>query len=408
MTIQQINIGSSPKGEGGDKWRGGSEKINANFKDLDERVALAKSVADSKTTNATDAHLLNRSNHTGTQSISTILGLQVALDSAASQIDITGNAATATKLQTARTIAISGAVTGTATSFDGSANIAIATTAIDGSKISTGTIPAARIPTLNQNTTGNASTASKLGTARSVTFSGGATGSYNFDGSTDVVCELTVAPPVVSSIDASVITTGTLNTARIPTLNQNTSGNAATATKLATARNINGVVFDGTADIQIPSETFNATETLAGKAKIATTAIAQAGTNDTDIITAKKLRDALNASGGAPTFGVRAWVNFNGTGTVAIRGSGNIASIIDNGTGMYTINFITPMPNNNYAIAQMGSAYPGGSNSSGMYLTERTSSSSALSRAINSFQVQTINASNNSSDVLSGSLLVVC
>lgn len=67
---------------------------------------------------------------------------------------ITGNAATATKLQTARTIAISGAVTGTATGFDGSANIAIATTAIDGSKISTGTIPAARIPAASTSAAG--------------------------------------------------------------------------------------------------------------------------------------------------------------------------------------------------------------------------------------------------------------
>ena len=100
MPIQQISLGARPKGEGGDTWREGSEKINANFEDLNERVALAKSVADSKTTNATDAHLLNRSNHTGTQSISTILGLQVALDSAASQIDITGNASTAGKLKT--------------------------------------------------------------------------------------------------------------------------------------------------------------------------------------------------------------------------------------------------------------------------------------------------------------------
>lgn len=79
-----------------------------------------------------------------------------------------GNAATATTLQTARTIAISGAVTGTATSFDGSANITIATTAIDGSKISTGTIPAARIPTLNQATSGNAASATKLQTARTI------------------------------------------------------------------------------------------------------------------------------------------------------------------------------------------------------------------------------------------------
>ena len=151
-----------------------------------------------------------------------------------------------------------------------------------------------------------------------------------------------------------------------------------------------------------------ATESVVGASKIATTAIAQAGVNDTDIITAKKLRDALNAGGSAPAFAVRAWLNFNGTGTVAVRGGGNIASVIDDSTGTYTINFITPMPNNNYAIAQMGSVYLGGGNSSGMYLTERTSSSSALLRTINSFQIQTINASNNSSDVLSGSLLVVC
>ena len=84
------------------------------------------------------------------------------------QTTVTGNAGTATKLQTARTIAISGAVTGTATSFDGSANISIETTAIDGSKISTGTIPAARIPILNQSTTGNAATATILATARTI------------------------------------------------------------------------------------------------------------------------------------------------------------------------------------------------------------------------------------------------
>ena len=45
----------------------------------------------------------------------------------------------------------------------------------------------------------------------------------------------------------------------------------------------------------------------------------------------------------------KAWVNFNGTGTVAIRGSFNVSSITDNGTGDYTINFTTAMPNANYA-----------------------------------------------------------
>ena len=47
-------------------------------------------------------------------------------------------------------------------------------------------------------------------------------------------------------------------------------------------------------------------------------------------------------------FGCRAWVNFNGTGVVAIRASGNVTSITDNSTGDYTINFAAAMPNANY------------------------------------------------------------
>jgi hypothetical protein len=45
----------------------------------------------------------------------------------------------------------------------------------------------------------------------------------------------------------------------------------------------------------------------------------------------------------------KAWVNFNGTGTVAIRSSFNVSSITDNGTGDYIINFTTPMPDTNFA-----------------------------------------------------------
>lgn len=47
-------------------------------------------------------------------------------------------------------------------------------------------------------------------------------------------------------------------------------------------------------------------------------------------------------------YAARAWVNFNGTGTVAIRASGNVTSITDNGTGDYTVNFTTAMPDANY------------------------------------------------------------
>jgi hypothetical protein len=47
----------------------------------------------------------------------------------------------------------------------------------------------------------------------------------------------------------------------------------------------------------------------------------------------------------------KAWVNFNGTGTPAIRASFNVSSITDNGTGDFTINFTTAMPNANYSIS---------------------------------------------------------
>jgi hypothetical protein len=52
----------------------------------------------------------------------------------------------------------------------------------------------------------------------------------------------------------------------------------------------------------------------------------------------------------ATAYGCRAWVNFNGTGTPAIRASGNVSSITDNGTGEYTVNFTTAMPDANYSV----------------------------------------------------------
>ena len=69
------------------------------------------------------------------------------------------------------------------------------------------------------------------------------------------------------------------------------------------------------------------------------------------IATAESTLTQFNASGSAPVYACRAWVNFNGTGTVAIRASGNVSSITDNGTGNYTVNFTTAMPDANYALA---------------------------------------------------------
>lgn len=54
-------------------------------------------------------------------------------------------------------------------------------------------------------------------------------------------------------------------------------------------------------------------------------------------------------SGTAPLYACRAWVNFNGTGTIAIRASGNVSSITDGGVGIYTVNFTTAFTDTSFA-----------------------------------------------------------
>ena len=76
------------------------------------------------------------------------------------------------------------------------------------------------------------------------------------------------------------------------------------------------------------------------------------------IATAESTLSQFNASGSAPVYACRAWVNFNGTNTVAIRASGNVSSITDNSTGNYTVNLTTAMPDANYSIV-VGAGSPG-------------------------------------------------
>lgn len=56
----------------------------------------------------------------------------------------------------------------------------------------------------------------------------------------------------------------------------------------------------------------------------------------------------------------RAWVNFNGTGTVAIRASFNVSSITDNGTGDYTVNFTNALSDANYCVTTTTTGYAPG------------------------------------------------
>jgi hypothetical protein len=85
------------------------------------------------------------------------------------------------------------------------------------------------------------------------------------------------------------------------------------------------------------------------------------GTNNTEQarITSTGLLQFNSGYGSVATaYGCRAWVNFNGTGTVAIRASGNVSSITDNGTGNYTANFTNAMPDASYNIALCHTAAP--------------------------------------------------
>jgi hypothetical protein len=77
---------------------------------------------------------------------------------------------------------------------------------------------------------------------------------------------------------------------------------------------------------------------------------------------------------GVEVYTCKAWVNFNGTGTVAIRASGNVSSITDVGVGRYNVNFTTAMPDANYAcnVTPSQGGYFGGAgiNDGGGYATD--------------------------------------
>jgi hypothetical protein len=81
-----------------------------------------------------------------------------------------------------------------------------------------------------------------------------------------------------------------------------------------------------------------------------TSGIIELQNNGTTAVTISSSNLQFNSGYGsvATAYGCRAWVNFNGTGTVAIRASGNVTSITDNGVGDYTVNFTTAMPDANY------------------------------------------------------------
>jgi len=158
-------------------------------------------------------------------------------------------------------------------------------------------------------------------------------GNLNVTGATALTGTLTAAAGIVANITGDV------------------SGTAANVTgTVAVANGGTGLTSPGTSGNVLTSDGTDWTSAALPSVTIASTAEAEAGTNNTNFITPLRMREGFNASGTAPVYACRAWVNFNGTGTVAIRASGNVSSITDNGSGDYTVNFATAMPDANYAV----------------------------------------------------------
>ena len=82
------------------------------------------------------------------------------------------------------------------------------------------------------------------------------------------------------------------------------------------------------------------------------------GVVDTDVLAANAVTTAKLGSAEASGL-CKAWVNFNGTGTVAIRASYNVSSITDNGTGDYTVNFTTALADANYSAVSITNSETG-------------------------------------------------
>ncbi|HHM4298792.1 TPA: tail fiber protein, partial [Escherichia coli] len=190
--------------------------VSGRNQDVSVKSLSAVALSGSLTGNASTATKLQTARTIGGVSFDGSANIDLPGVNKAGNQSTTGNAATATKLQTVRTI---GGV-----SFDGSANIDLPGVNKAG----------------NQSTTGNAATATKLQTARTI-------GGVSFDGSANIDL------PGVNKAG-----------------NQSTTGNAATATKLQTARTIGGVSFDGTANINLPGVNTTGNQNTTGNAATAT------------------------------------------------------------------------------------------------------------------------------------------
>jgi hypothetical protein len=232
--------------------------------------------------------------------------------------------------------------------------------------------------TSNDSTVGTVTSVSGTGTVNGISLSGTVTSSGNLTlggtlSNVSLATQVTGTLPIANggtgettrqaAIDAlaGAVTSGqylrgngtdvvmsAIQAADVPTLNQNTTGTAANVTGTVaianggTGQTTANAAYNALSPMTTTGDiTYEATGGIATRLPIGT-----AG----QVLTVASGLPSWAAAGGGSNL-VKAWVNFNGTGTPAIRGSFNVSSITDNSTGNYTINFTNALDDANYSFA---------------------------------------------------------
>jgi hypothetical protein len=161
-----------------------------------------------------------------------------------------------------------------------------------------------------------------------------------------------VVPTPTAGDNSTKVATTAFVTTKVGTLGTMSSQNANAVT-------ISGGTIAGITDLTVADggtgvSTLSANAVLLGNGTSALQTVAPSTSgnvltsNGTTWTSAAAATGITITTGSAPYYGARAFVNFNGTSTVTIRASSNVSSITDNGTGDYTVNFTTAMPDINY------------------------------------------------------------
>ena len=227
---------------------------SGNFSAGTITAALTGNVTGDVSGNAGTATILQTARTIGGVSFNGSANINLPGVNTAGNQDTSGNAATATKWATGRTISLTGDVTGTSGSFDGSGNLSFATTI------------AANSVALGTDTTGNYVASITNGSY----ITGGNGGSEG--------AALTLAVDATNANTASkVVARDASGNFSAGTITAALSGNASTATTLQTARTINGTSFNGAANITVPANIATSATASAFKVPFANTTVSTTG-----------------------------------------------------------------------------------------------------------------------------------